>query len=168
MSCLACSSETPALSLATTVRYRPLLYPSARVSASGVQTSALLFGKEKPCGITPITSHGTPSTCTFCPTIAASPQNRKEFRRDLHSLYSKGLVVRAEICHQSRNRRHRLERLRLLPPVHKIEGIHHVSRRVKAGGRLPDAHEPARLRVRQRSQKNRVNDTEDCRVRSDS
>src|SRR2546425_4958276 len=109
-----------------------------------------------------VLSGHTVSHVECSPQQRCRPQNRKEFRRDLHSLYSKGLVVRAEIRHQSRNRCHRLERLRLLPPVHKIEGIHHVSRRVTAGGRLPHSPAPAPPPGRPRPPQKPAHDTAAC------
>src|SRR5437588_4539694 len=71
----ACSSLPSALRRAATVRKRRPSLHSGEVRASGVHSSDLIPGKEKPLGITPMISPGPALTSIFWPTIVGSAAN---------------------------------------------------------------------------------------------
>src|SRR5438309_536503 len=92
----------------------------------------------------------------------------EELGSDLHALNGNRPTLGAEIGHQSRNGSHRLERLRVVVPIEKIERIHDVAGTVMLDGRLPHADQPLGLRIRQRTEKNGVHHAENGGVGADA
>src|SRR5256884_7865846 len=93
-----------------------------------------------------------------------NPQNGEELRRNQHPGNGKRLTRDAEVGHQGGNSSNGFKGVRVVMPVQKIARVHRVPHNVALRGRFPDAHEPIRLPVRQGTQKNSVNHTEDGRV----